>query len=138
MNGFDDVMLLLRLVTDPAATQARLDELQVAIQAAASKEVEADEAHAALETELKRVIAPGQCRTRVAAQRWRSLPSAFQNNGGRQVESRVRLRKAQTIAAETAAGFGTWSTKEARRTVRPPGFSFTVPGAALTSGDARP
>jgi hypothetical protein len=55
MNGFDDVMILLRLVTDPAATQARLDELQAAIQAAASKETEADAARDALEGERERL-----------------------------------------------------------------------------------
>ncbi len=55
MNNFDDLMLLLRLVTDPAATQARLDELQAAIQAAVSKEAEADAARAALEGDRERL-----------------------------------------------------------------------------------
>ncbi len=56
MNGFDDLMVLLRLVTDPEAMKARLQELQATIDAAAAKEAEAQAAHAELEAERSRLM----------------------------------------------------------------------------------
>jgi hypothetical protein len=55
MNAFDDLMILLRLATDPEAVKARLTELQAAIAAADTRKAEADTAHAKLETERSRL-----------------------------------------------------------------------------------
>jgi hypothetical protein len=55
MNGFDDLMLLLRLVSDPEAVKSRLEELQAAGNAAAARQAEAVAAHGALEGERERL-----------------------------------------------------------------------------------
>ena len=55
MNGFDDLMILLRLVTDPEAMKARLAELQSAIDASDAKAAEAHAAQAKLDTERTRL-----------------------------------------------------------------------------------
>jgi hypothetical protein len=52
MNGFEDAMMLLRLVTDPETHKARLQELQAAIETAAARKAEADTAHAQLDAKL--------------------------------------------------------------------------------------
>jgi hypothetical protein len=55
MNGFDDLMTLIRLVDDPKAHKARLQELHAAIEQAALREAEANAAEAALEAEKSRL-----------------------------------------------------------------------------------
>jgi hypothetical protein len=55
MNGFDDAMILIRLVSDPEVHRIRLQELQATIDASAARQAEADSAHAKLETERSRL-----------------------------------------------------------------------------------
>jgi hypothetical protein len=55
MNGFDDLMVLMRLVDDPKAHKARLLELRAAVDAAATQKGEAEAANAELEAERSRL-----------------------------------------------------------------------------------
>jgi hypothetical protein len=52
MNGFEDAMLLFRLIDDPETYKARLQELQAAEDAAAKREVEAATAYVVREADL--------------------------------------------------------------------------------------
>jgi hypothetical protein len=52
MNGFEDAMMLLRVVSDPETHKARLQELQATIETADARKAAADTAHAELETKL--------------------------------------------------------------------------------------
>lgn len=55
MNGFDDCLTLLRLISDPDACKARLTELRAEIAAAAARQDEAAAAHDRLDVEREKL-----------------------------------------------------------------------------------
>jgi hypothetical protein len=60
MTDFDAVFALIQLLADPAAAKARMAELVATMDGAATREAEANAAHAALEAERSRLTKLGE------------------------------------------------------------------------------